>query len=175
MESGEGQGEGSDKDSVAAVQSARIMSLRLDMKKGYWTVMSVYAPQTGCPKHEKDDFYFSLEEAIRSVPLGDHLSIAGDMNGHVGSGRRGVEMVHGGKGIGLVNPDAERILDLAIANDLVVCSTFFAKRESQEVIYASGGRRTEVDHILVRRPALKTVWNVKVLVACSTTAQAIGS
>ncbi|VDO98756.1 unnamed protein product [Heligmosomoides polygyrus] len=36
------------KGSVAAVQriSDRIMSLRLDTKEGYWTVMSVYAPQT---------------------------------------------------------------------------------------------------------------------------------
>ncbi|VDO61607.1 unnamed protein product [Heligmosomoides polygyrus] len=125
--------------------------------------MSVYAPQTGCSEHDKDDFYLSLEEAIRSVPEGDYLSIAGDMNGHVGSGRRGVERVRGGKGIGLINPDGERILDLAIAHDLSVCSTFFAKRESQKVTYASGGRRTEVDHILVRRAALKTVRDVKVI------------
>ncbi|VDO75398.1 unnamed protein product [Heligmosomoides polygyrus] len=85
------------------------------------------------------------------------------MNGHVGSGRRGVQRVHGGKGIGLINPDGERILDLAIAHDLAVCSTFFAKRESKKVTYASGGRRTEVDHILVRRAALKTVRDVKVI------------
>ncbi|VDO93831.1 unnamed protein product [Heligmosomoides polygyrus] len=118
-----------------------------DTKEGYWTIMSVYAPQTGCSEHDKDDFYLSLEEAMRSVPEGDYLSIAGDMNGHMGSGRRGVERVHGGKGIGLINTNGERILDLAIAHDLAVCSTFFAKRKSQKVAYASGGRRTEVDHI----------------------------
>ncbi|VDO84187.1 unnamed protein product [Heligmosomoides polygyrus] len=73
----------------------------------------------------RQDFYLSLEEAIRSVPEGDYLSIAGDMNGHVGSGRRGVERVHGEGG--------------------------------------SGGRKTEVDHILVRRAALKTVRDVKVI------------
>ncbi|VDP13261.1 unnamed protein product [Heligmosomoides polygyrus] len=153
------------KDSVAAVQriSDRIMSLRLDTKEGYWTVMSVYTPQTGCTEHYKDEFYLALEEAIRSVPEGDYLSVAGDMNGHVGSRRRGVERVHGGKGVGMVNPDGERIIDLAVAHDLVIYSTFFAKRESQKVTYASGGRRAEVDHILVRRPNLKTVRDVKVL------------
>lgn len=112
------------------------MSLRLDTKEGCWTVMSVYAPQTGCPEHDKDDFYLTLEEAIRSAPEGDYLSIAEDMNGHVGSGKRGVEKVHRGRGIGLTNPDGG-------------CSTFFAKRESRKVTYASGKRRTEVDHILV--------------------------
>ncbi|VDP22435.1 unnamed protein product [Heligmosomoides polygyrus] len=129
----------------------------------YWTITSAYAPQPGCSKQDKDDFYLSLEEAIRSVPEGDYLSMAADMNGHVGSGRRGVERVHGGKGIGLINPDGERILDLAISHDLAICSTFFAKRESQKVTYASGGRSTEVDDILVRRPALKTVRDVKVI------------
>ncbi|VDO18875.1 unnamed protein product [Heligmosomoides polygyrus] len=82
---------------------------------------------------------------------------------HVGSVRRGVDRVHAGKGIGLINPDGKRILDLAIAHDLAACSTFFAKRESQKVTYASGGRRTKVDHILVRRAALKTVRDVKVI------------
>ncbi|VDO85613.1 unnamed protein product [Heligmosomoides polygyrus] len=139
------------------------MSLRLDTKEGCWTTMSVYAPHTGCSEHDKDDFYLSLEEAIRSVPEGNYLSIARDMNGHVGSGRKGVERVHGGKGIGLINPDGERILDLPIAHDLAVCSTFFAKRESHKVTYANGGRRTEVDHILVRKLALKTVRDVKVI------------
>ncbi|VDP03240.1 unnamed protein product [Heligmosomoides polygyrus] len=59
--------------------------------------------------------------------------------------------------------DGERILDLAVAHDLVICSTFFVKTESQKVTYARGGRRMEVDHILVRRIDLKTVRDVKVL------------
>ncbi|VDO82665.1 unnamed protein product [Heligmosomoides polygyrus] len=53
-------------DSVATVQriSDRIMSLLLDTKEGYWTVISVYSSQTGCPEHDKDEFYLALEEAI---------------------------------------------------------------------------------------------------------------
>ncbi|VDL70637.1 unnamed protein product [Nippostrongylus brasiliensis] len=153
------------KDSVSAVQriSDRIMSVRIDTKEGSWTVVSVYAPQTGCPDKEKDDFYEALDDVIRSVPEDDFLTIAGDLNGHVGTDRRGVERVHGGRGVGSKNGDGERILDLAVAHDLAICSTFFAKRESQKMTYSSGGRKTEVDHILVRRRALKTVRDVKVL------------
>ncbi|VDL74425.1 unnamed protein product [Nippostrongylus brasiliensis] len=46
------------KDSVSAVQriSDRVMSVRIDMKEGSWTIVSVYAPQTGCPDKEKDEF-----------------------------------------------------------------------------------------------------------------------
>ncbi|VDL81880.1 unnamed protein product [Nippostrongylus brasiliensis] len=57
----------------------------------------------------------------------------------------------------------ERILELAVAHDLAICNTFFAKRESQKMTYCSEGRRTEVDHILVRRWDLKAVKDVKVL------------
>ncbi|VDL76691.1 unnamed protein product [Nippostrongylus brasiliensis] len=74
-----------------------------------------------------------------------------------------MERVHGGRGVGSKNGDGERVLDLAVAHDLAICSTSFAKRESQKMTYSSGGRRTEVDHILVRRRALKTVRDVKVL------------
>uniref|UniRef100_A0A7I4Z3B2 Reverse transcriptase domain-containing protein n=1 Tax=Haemonchus contortus TaxID=6289 RepID=A0A7I4Z3B2_HAECO len=85
------------------------------------------------------------------------------MNGHVGSERRGLERVHGGRGIGVRNEEGERILDLAMAHDLAVCSTFFAKRRSQKVTYSSGGNGTEIDHVLVSRSSLKTVKDIKVL------------
>ncbi|VDL75218.1 unnamed protein product [Nippostrongylus brasiliensis] len=119
------------KDSVSAVQriSDRIMSVRIDTKEGSWTIVSVYAPQTGCLDKEKDEFYEALDDVIRSIPEDDFLTIAGDLNGHVGTGRRGVERVHGGRGVGSKNGDGERILGLAVAHDLAICSAFFAKRE----------------------------------------------
>ncbi|XGW18605.1 hypothetical protein V3C99_002873 [Haemonchus contortus] len=66
-------------DSVTTVNrvSSRIMVVRIDTKEGQWTIISVYAPQAGCPVYEKDKFYLSLDEAIRSVPEIDHLTIAG--------------------------------------------------------------------------------------------------
>ncbi|VDO19771.1 unnamed protein product [Heligmosomoides polygyrus] len=49
-------------DTKRNVNKRPIMSLRLDTKEGYWTIMSVYAPQTGCLEDDKDDFYITLEE-----------------------------------------------------------------------------------------------------------------
>ncbi|WKY12571.1 hypothetical protein Q1695_003842 [Nippostrongylus brasiliensis] len=124
------------KDSVSAVRriNDRIITVRLDMKDGCWTIISVYAPQTGCSEEEKDEFYMTLDDVIRSVPEGDFLTVAGDLNGHVGTDRRGLERVHGGRGIGCKNEDGERIIDLAVAHDLAICGTFFTKRESQKVL-----------------------------------------
>ncbi|XGW05889.1 hypothetical protein V3C99_016337 [Haemonchus contortus] len=89
--------------------------------------------------------------------------IVSDPNGHVGSEGREMERVHGGKGVGVRNDEGESVLALAIAHDLAVCSTFFAKRKSKKVTYSSGGKETEIDHVLVRRWSLKTVKDSKVL------------
>ncbi|PIO55466.1 hypothetical protein TELCIR_23147, partial [Teladorsagia circumcincta] len=58
------------------------MAVRIDTKECYWTVLSVYAPQTGCPDSEKDDFYMSLANAIKAIPERNYITIA--CSGHVG-------------------------------------------------------------------------------------------
>ncbi|PIO77559.1 hypothetical protein TELCIR_00321 [Teladorsagia circumcincta] len=71
------------------------MGVRIDTKDGYWTILSAYAPRTGCHESEKDEIYLGLDHAIRSVSEGDHLIIAFDLNGHVDNDRRGLESVQG--------------------------------------------------------------------------------
>lgn len=46
------------------------MSLQLD-KEDSSNIMSVYAPQTGCPEQDKDEFHLTLEDDTGSVPVGD--------------------------------------------------------------------------------------------------------
>ncbi|PIO62984.1 hypothetical protein TELCIR_15435, partial [Teladorsagia circumcincta] len=50
------------KDHVSAVNrvSDRIMAVSIDTKNGYWTILSVYAPQAGCPESEKDESISAL-------------------------------------------------------------------------------------------------------------------
>ncbi|XGW34039.1 hypothetical protein V3C99_018083 [Haemonchus contortus] len=134
------------------------MTVRIDTKDGYWTIKPLYAPQVGCPVVEKDEFYMSLDEAIRSVPEGDYLTIAGDLNGHVGSERRSYEKIHGGNGIGFRNEEEERILDLATANELAVCSTFFAKTKAQKITDRSGGKEIGIEDLASHyRPPLADI------------------
>ncbi|PIO54323.1 hypothetical protein TELCIR_24317, partial [Teladorsagia circumcincta] len=62
--------------------SDRIMAVRIDTKEGYWAIFFVYAPQAGCSESEKDEFCWRLDDAIRSIPEGDYLAIAGNLDGH---------------------------------------------------------------------------------------------
>ncbi|EPB77675.1 hypothetical protein ANCCEY_03266 [Ancylostoma ceylanicum] len=147
------------KEHVSSVNrvSDNIISLRIATKDGFWTVVSVYAPQCGCTEADKEAFYEELDDVIRSAPEGDFMTVAGDFTGQVGQDRQGFERVHGGIGFGRRNQEGERIIELAEAHDLAIASTFFIKRESQKITYCSGGRQSEIDHILVRRQFLKTV------------------
>ena len=73
--------------------------------------------------------------------------VCDDMNGHAGS----FEGVHGGCGYGVRNTEGEMLLEFADAMDLVVTNTWFTKDDYQLVTYESGGCKTVVDYILVRK------------------------
>uniref|UniRef100_A0A7I4YGS6 PPM-type phosphatase domain-containing protein n=1 Tax=Haemonchus contortus TaxID=6289 RepID=A0A7I4YGS6_HAECO len=127
------------KDPVSTVNrvSSRIMAVRIDTKEVNWSIISEHAPQAGCLVYKKGEFYLKLDETIRLVPEGDYLTIAGDLNGHIGSERRGMATVVGGRGVGVRNEEGERVLALAIAHDLAVCNTLFAKRKAQKETYSN--------------------------------------
>uniref|UniRef100_A0A7I4XW38 Endo/exonuclease/phosphatase domain-containing protein n=1 Tax=Haemonchus contortus TaxID=6289 RepID=A0A7I4XW38_HAECO len=73
--------------------------------------ISAHAPQADCPKREIDEFHLSLDDAIRSVPEEDYLTMGGDLNGHVDSEWKGQGRVHGGRGVGVRN-EGDRVLNL---------------------------------------------------------------
>ena len=65
---------------------------------------------------------------VRAVPNSEKLFIGGDLNGHVGTSSVGFEVVHGGFRYGSRNQEGEKVLDFAIAFDLMIANTFFRKR-----------------------------------------------
>ena len=147
--------------------SDRIMLLRTVVGKLVFAIVSVYAPQVGRPKEEKDRFYEELQGVVATVSQSEELFICGDWNGHIGEKRTGFEEVHGGHALGRRNTEGERILEFAVANDLVIGNSVFKKSPRHMVTYqvesASTQVSTQVDYILYRRSFRKQVTNVKVI------------
>ena len=52
------------------------------------------------------------------------------------------------------NLEGERILEFAVAHNLVVSNSLFTKRESHLVTYHSGKNQSQIDYILVKRDIL---------------------
>ena len=48
--------------------SYRMMYMKLDIEGVMMTVISAYAPQVGCLREEKDNFWTDLDEVVESIP-----------------------------------------------------------------------------------------------------------
>ena len=90
--------------------SQRIMVLRVVVGRSVVNLVSVYAPQTGRGKEEKEEFFLVLGKVLSDIDVGEGLLICGDMNGHVGAGVDGFEGVYGGYGFGRRSVDGEMLL-----------------------------------------------------------------
>ena len=68
-----------------------------------------------------------------------------------------------GKEFGIRNAEGEMLLEFADAMGLTVCNTWFTKKDSQKVTYESGGCKTVVDYVLIRREERQMISNVTVI------------
>ena len=89
------------------------MALQLVIAKGKMNVLSVYTPQIGCTDEDKEFFWQKLDEVLQSILANEKAILAGDMNGHVGADRSGVERLHGGHWYGSQNEEGRTILQCA--------------------------------------------------------------
>src|SRR3989442_13122960 len=69
----------------------------------------------------------------------------------------------GGRNYGVRNTEGEVVLEFADAMKLVVLNTWFTKNESKKVTYESGGNKSVVDYMFVRRCDLAKVSDINVI------------
>ena len=62
----------------------------------------------------------------------ENVMIIGDMNGHVGSERAGIENIIGAFGIGQRNREGDRIIDFCTVNSLSIMNTYYNHRPSHK-------------------------------------------
>ena len=71
--------------------------------------------------------------------------------------------MHGGYGYGIGNAEDARILDMCVATNLVVASSFFKKYINKLITFSSGSTKTQIDYILTRHANLNHTGNIKVV------------
>ena len=143
----------------------RILLVKLIVGQRVVTLLSVYAPQSGLSDVDKDLFFDQLRAVTARIPRSELLIQCGDWNSHVGRAGTEYREVHGGMGYGRSEPDVEgeRILEYALAFDLLLGNTCFKKRDSHLITYKSGNAATQIDFILFPRAMRKLVTDVKVI------------
>ena len=143
--------------------SARIMMIQFTVGKSVLKVIACYAPQQGLKMPEKVEFYDSLDSVISGVGDEEMVILCGDFNCHVGEHADGFEGVHGGKGFGKRNEEGEMLLEFACSRDMIIANTWFDKEDSKKVSYESGGCKTVVDYILIRKIDRAKITDVKII------------
>ena len=145
------------RDRVLAVERTydRVMRMKLEIEGEVWHIISCYAPQVGCTQDEKDELCEHMDAEMQAVPRSERLVVAGDMNGHVGIDRDGYDGVHGGHGLGVRNEEGIKIMDFATAYQMRLMNTYYTKTENHLATYNSGGRRSQIDFIMLRKEYTK--------------------
>ena len=127
-------------------------------------IISANAPQVGCIPEEKDAFWLDLDETVEKIPNNERIVVGADLNGHVGEGDNGDDECMGRHGLGKRNNEGQAVVDFAKRMELAITNTYSVKKPAHKVTYNSGGRRSQVDYIMVRRRRIKGVVDTKVIV-----------
>ena len=141
----------------------RLMLVKVVKDEGMISVISAYAPQSGCTQDEKDTFVEDMEALIRSIPDTERVVIGADMNSHVGTMDDTYVEVHGGHGYGRQNEDGSRFLEMAQGLGVIIVNTFFKKKSEHLITYRNGPYSSQIDYFMTRQMDRKYIQDCKVM------------
>lgn len=139
--------------------SERVSSLKLRLSRGEATLICVYAPTLDASEECKDRFYEEVSRTIEKVPPTDQLYVLGDFNARVGADHHSWPACLGHFGVGKMNDNGLRLLELCSHYQLCVTNTFFDVQEMRKVSWQHprSSHWHQLDMVLVRRAHLNTV------------------
>ena len=141
----------------------RLLGLHLHTRTGSMNILSVYAPTMAATTETKDEFYTYLEQSIAQLPRTEQLLILGDFNARVGDKHDHWPRCLGHFGVGNMNENGQRLLELCTNQGLCVTNTYFSGRPMHKVSWMHPRSRQwhQLDLILTRRTELPIVRNTR--------------
>lgn len=141
--------------------SERIISLKFNTAQGTVIVISAYAPTLSSSNDEKDKFYSDLQTCISSTARTDRILLLGDFNARVGSDHLAWPDCLGPFGVGSINENGQRLLELCSANHLCITGSYFNSKQVHKVTWQHPRSKHwhQLDHIITKRRDLKDFVN----------------
>ena len=90
----------------------------LTTTEGPVTLVSVYAPTLTSAPDKKDEFYENLASILRNIPSKEQVVLLGDFNARVGADHDSWPSCLGQFGVGKMNENGQRLLELSTYHDL---------------------------------------------------------
>ena len=146
----------------------RIVAVRLVLEDALrkpikFLIASGYAPHSGRPQEEKDDFADNLQQCFDACGKDEIPVIALDTNASLGVRSKldtdgvGKDKVRGRFGEQHENSAGRDLHALLGVNELCAASTFFQKRDYATWIHPASRKGHQLDHIIVRQQDMKRV------------------
>ena len=104
--------------------SKRMVTISVWTRFRKFSLFQIYAPQSGRPVQEKEQFYNMLQNTIDVVKYREYLIVCGDYNGHIGLDGRNVENMIRAFSASDRNVKGGRVIDYALVNGLSIMNTF---------------------------------------------------
>lgn len=139
--------------------SERLLTLRLNTTDGPITLVSVYAPTLSSTPDTKDEFYDNLASIIGNIPSHEQLVLLGDFNARVGADHDSWPSCLGMFGVGKMNDNGQRLLEICTCHDLCITNSYFKTKPQHKVTWRHPRSKHwhQLDLILVRRTAIRYV------------------
>ena len=140
-----------------------LLSLKLNTTAGPVTLLSTYAPTLSASAEEKDVFYDQLSTAITDIPPNQNILLLGDFNARVGADCQHWPVCIGRFGVGKMNDNGQRLLELCSYHQLCITNTFFKTKPQHKVswMHPRSKHWHQLDLIITRRSALNTVLHTR--------------
>lgn len=113
--------------------SERLLTLRLNTTTGPITLLSIYAQTLNATFETKDQFYDNLSSVINSIPAKKQLIHLGAFNVRVGAENDSWTSCLGKFGIGQMNENSQRLLELCAFYNLWITISYFQTKPQHKV------------------------------------------
>ena len=137
----------------------RILTMRLQTTNGPVNLINAYAPTLSASDETKDQFYDQLHTVIDAFPKQEHLLLLGDFNARVGSDNESWPVCLGKQGIGKMNNNGQRLLEICTWHNLCITNSFFKTKPQHKVSWMHPRSKLwhQIDHIITRREHLNDI------------------
>ena len=148
----------------------RLMYMKLPLQNSVLFIISAYAPTLGHSDEEKERFYSTLSDLIKSVPSSYKLLLLGDFNARVGRDHSSWENVIGKHGIGRENSNGTLLLSLCSQHNLIITNTIFqqATRHKTTWMHPRTKEWHMIDYVITRQRDVKDVHHTRAMCGSCT-------
>ena len=105
--------------------SERILTMRMQTTEGPVNFISAYAPTLYSSDEANDQLYDQLHRTLQDTPSQEQLFLIEDFNARVGADLESLPTCIGRHGIGKMNDNGHRLLELCTWHNLCITNTFF--------------------------------------------------